>query len=166
MTLTEMRELLLAWEKWMDEECCDGDYETVEQAVEAYLEHRQSTALAFGDYQVGYNNIKVGKSRPSKVRLPVLPVDPAADKLVENYAAKRAQDAEARKQADCIGLTVPGVNAPQRFWRVFAADVGWYFAPCYANGESVNGVTVMAHAYRAEAEADGLASGLPEWRKP
>ena len=80
---------------------------------------------------------------------------------------ERARDAEARKQADCIGVTVPGVNAPQRFWTVSDHGGGGFWAVIINRARQyVGSISIRPWNTRAEAEADGRSSGLPEWRKP
>jgi hypothetical protein len=76
----------------------------------------------------------------------------------------------AMEQAVTHTMSVLGREEPQRFWRVFRDwTVGneplYFWQPVASDGEQGPAmcVTVQFRATRAEAEADGAASGLPAW---
>ena len=60
-------------------------------------------------------------------------------------------------------LGLDGVVGPDRFWRIHQAPGGWWIAwECDAAGTGRR--LADGRDTREEAEADGRASGLPEWK--
>jgi hypothetical protein len=88
MTLTEMRELLVAFCGWYFDYGAGRDESRPTDAdADAYLAERQSTAIAFGDDLAGREDSAPAKSRPAKstkVRLPPPSPTPLPDEV---YAA-------------------------------------------------------------------------------
>lgn len=101
---------------------------------------------------------------------------PATEGRPYPCGARSWEEHEATKVCDCDGhWYCPScdrkADAPsateQRYWRVFevAGGGGWYPANVNAAGEVCIVEMGSMRPTRAEAEADGRASGLPEWRE-
>lgn len=58
----------------------------------------------------------------------------------------------------------PTAPEPARFWRVLKDYGGWYYVQCYADGKHRDGTTIYVRDTESAARADGIASGLPEWK--
>jgi hypothetical protein len=144
MTHDEQRALLIAWESR------GGSYDTeIEACIDRWLAVRQPPAT---ECHVCHND-------PDKYELCSVGHAPPPGYMPL---------AEARSLADAIGLTVPGVNAPERFWRVVGTGgtiEEWWANTVNGRGEGVGPWLTPTHGRptRELAEADGVASGLPEW---
>jgi hypothetical protein len=72
----------------------------------------------------------------------------------------------AMEQSVAHGMRVLGREEPQRFWRVYGEDSGYQAWGCNSRGKAQTLPIGKVHFTRAEAEADGRASGLEEWKPP
>jgi hypothetical protein len=75
--------------------------------------------------------------------------------------AVRLAEAEKRRSERMAALGLEPL-APQRFWRLLHNLEGWWTLSV-ARADDLGPVISGPHPTRAEAEADGHASGLPEW---